>query len=312
MNTLQARAPGWIGVVDRHPAAWPARRTSAARTDFEGTSKGFQLTADESVRFMRIASECGQIRRHYDIYRWLGGEVQHFLPHEILLSAWGDFETWNVQLDLASGMPGVRTAQLAHCRVDGLVREAYARWLEARRQPVTLKAGDLESGRLCHCPIHTGMRAMRSVLVHGVHDKRSGHDSLFIAFTAGSFTRGGSMARFVSLLDPLVAQIDAAFRRFPSLPVAAARTGPGQSTNVLDLSAREQEVLESMCRGRTNLDIAAALDISPFTVKNHVQRIFRKIGVTNRTQAAARYAEALRQATLHLANPAREPIAQSG
>jgi len=52
-----------------------------------------------------------------------------------------------------------------------------------------------------------------------------------------------------------------------------------------------------MCRGKTNLEIAAALDISPFTVKNHVQRIFRKIGVTNRTQAAARYADALREAT---------------
>jgi len=71
--------------------------------------------------------------------------------------------------------------------------------------------------------------------------------------------------------------------------------------NVLDLSTREMEVLDALCRGRTNLEIAAALDISPFTVKNHVQRIFRKIGVTNRTQAAARYTEAVRQAALALA-----------
>ena len=55
------------------------------------------------------------------------------------------------------------------------------------------------------------------------------------------------------------------------------------------------EVLESLRRGKTNLDIAVALNISPFTVKNHVQRIFRKIGVRNRTQAAARYGEALRR-----------------
>jgi len=44
--------------------------------------------------------------------------------------------------------------------------------------------------------------------------------------------------------------------------------------------------------GKTNLDIAAVLDISPFTVKNHVQRIFRKIGVSNRTHAAANYNQA--------------------
>jgi FixJ family two-component response regulator len=73
-------------------------------------------------------------------------------------------------------------------------------------------------------------------------------------------------------------------------------------------------VLEALCRGRTNLQIAAALDISPFTVKNHVQRIFRKIGVTNRTQAAARYTEAVRQAALGLAaqKPVEAPASQSG
>jgi DNA-binding NarL/FixJ family response regulator len=71
------------------------------------------------------------------------------------------------------------------------------------------------------------------------------------------------------------------------------------------------EVLDALCRGRTNLQIAAALDISPFTVKNHVQRIFRKIGVTNRTQAAARYTEAVRQAALALATHKEEaPAAQ--
>jgi DNA-binding CsgD family transcriptional regulator len=51
-----------------------------------------------------------------------------------------------------------------------------------------------------------------------------------------------------------------------------------------------------LCRGESNVEIATALDISPHTVKNHLQRIFRKIGVNNRTQAAARYSEAMRAA----------------
>lgn len=308
MNTVQARIPWWIGgypqgsVVSCPPSRGVAKRVP------ESPEKTFSLTADESARFFRIVSECGRIRRHYDIYRWLSGEVQHFLPHEILLSAWGDFDTFAVELDLSSALPGVRTAQLAHCRVDSLVRQAYARWIEAGRSPVFLKAAELEpAGHVCHCAIHAALGAMRSVLVHGVHDKRSGQDSLFIAFSGGSFTKGRSLARFVSLLEPLVAQVDSAFRKVPALPLNDARYAGREGQNVLDLSTREMDVLEALCRGRTNLQIAAALEISPFTVKNHVQRIFRKIGVTNRTQAAARYTEAMRQATLGLA--ARKPEA---
>ena len=312
MNTVQARIPRWIGGYQPQPATrWPAS-PEAVRPAPEAAEKTFQLSGDESARFFRIVSECGRIRRHYDIYRWLGGEVQHFLPHEILLSAWGDFDNWDVKLDLTSALPGVRTGQLAHCRVDSLVRQAYARWIDAGRQPVLLKAADTEAAEHgCHCAIHAALRSMRSVLVNGVHDKRSGQDSLFIAFTCGSFTKGRSLARFVSLMEPLVAQIDAAFRKVQAFPLNDARYALRAGANVLDLSTREMEVLDALCRGRTNLQIAATLDISPFTVKNHVQRIFRKIGVSNRTQAAARYTEAVRQAALSLAAQKTEALAAS-
>jgi transcriptional regulator EpsA len=313
MNALQAKAPRWIGGYALAETPWSLSHARADKPVVEVAVKAFQLTADECARFLRIVSECARIRRHYDIYRWLSSEVQHFLPHEILLSAWGDFENWDVKLDLTSALPGVRTGQLAHCRVDALVRQAYARWIDAGREPVLLKAAETDAAQSgCLCPIHSALRSMRSVLVHGVHDKRSGHDSLFIALTCGSFTKGRSLLRFVAALDPLVAQIDAAFRKVPAFPPADARCALRDGCNVLDLSGRELEVLESMCRGRTNFAIAVALDISPFTVKNHVQRIFRKMGVTNRTQAAARYAEAARQAALSLAKQSAEAVAEAG
>ena len=259
--------------------------------------RAFQPTSDESERFVQVVSECARIRRHVDVYRWLSGEVQHFLPHDILITAWGDFSSWDLKLDVASGLPGVRTARLEQCRLDGLLRQAYARWIDAGRKPVLSNPSEAAAAvRGCACSVHGALRQMHSMLVHGVRDKRSGHDSLFIALTSSSFTRGKSMQRFLAFLDPLFAQIDAAFRKVPSLVLGDAQRAASDGGNTLDLSARELEVLESMCRGRTNLEIAGALAISPFTVKNHVQRIFRKIGVTNRTQAAARYAEALRQA----------------
>lgn len=52
------------------------------------------------------------------------------------------------------------------------------------------------------------------------------------------------------------------------------------------LTKRENEVLRQIAFGLTNKEIAQALSISYETVKEHVQHILRKIGVTDRTQAA--------------------------
>lgn len=295
MDAVQARVSSWMGaVVSSAPfSTWSARDADSASRP---PARVFHLSAEEGARFLRIVSECGRIRRHGDLYRWLSGEVQHFMPHEMLFSAWGDFETRELKLDLICGLPGLRTSRLAHCRAEQLIRDAYARWCDAGREPLVMDVADLATvHEPCACPVHGALRRMRQMIVHGVHDKRSGSNALYIALACEPLAKGRSMERFLSMLDPLVAQIDSAFRRVPAFPMPEMFSAPSASCEVLELSVREVEVLESLRRGKTNLDIAAALDISPFTVKNHVQRIFRKIGVTNRTQAAARYGEVLRQ-----------------
>ena len=53
-----------------------------------------------------------------------------------------------------------------------------------------------------------------------------------------------------------------------------------------NLTEREKEILRLVCDGLTNGEIAACLHVSRETVKSELKRIFRKIGVGNRTQAA--------------------------
>lgn len=60
-----------------------------------------------------------------------------------------------------------------------------------------------------------------------------------------------------------------------------------------ELTSREREVLEMIAGGARNADIAHRLDISPHTVKAHVYNAFKKIGVSNRVQAARWAAENL-------------------
>lgn len=55
---------------------------------------------------------------------------------------------------------------------------------------------------------------------------------------------------------------------------------------VLSLTAREAEVLYWLTMGKTNRDISAILGLSPRTVNKHLEQVFQKMGVDNRTSAA--------------------------
>lgn len=67
----------------------------------------------------------------------------------------------------------------------------------------------------------------------------------------------------------------------------AVRTRPAASTTFGDLSERELEVLRMVALGYTNSEIGTALYCSEKTVKSRLTSILRKLGLTNRTQAAA-------------------------
>lgn len=63
----------------------------------------------------------------------------------------------------------------------------------------------------------------------------------------------------------------------------------GRSAIALGLSARQWQILDEMATGRSNKEIAAALQMSPETVKIHVKAILYRLGVRNRTEAVTRF-----------------------
>jgi transcriptional regulator EpsA len=221
--------------------------------------------------------------------------IQEYPPHQMLIAAWGDFQRWNMKCEVVSHAAGARAANERGCALDDVLRDAYTHWRRGGREPLLLGAAALGALRNpCSCARHTALRAMRSVLVHGVREKLSGCDSLYLALDAQSLFAVGGDIRFVSLAHLLLSQLDLAWRRLAAfrredLPAAEVIALP----RALELSAREREILASLSRGSTNRDIAESLAISLFTVKNHMKRIFRKLGVSNRTQAAARFNQAL-------------------
>ncbi len=63
-----------------------------------------------------------------------------------------------------------------------------------------------------------------------------------------------------------------------------------------NLTPRERDVWELVADGLTNRQIAERLDVQQNTVKYHLQHLFMKLGVNNRTEAAMKFAEAQRAA----------------
>jgi DNA-binding response OmpR family regulator/DNA-binding CsgD family transcriptional regulator len=62
---------------------------------------------------------------------------------------------------------------------------------------------------------------------------------------------------------------------------------PASFRSDLGLTSREGEVLSWLSKGKTNRDIAQILGLSPRTVDKHLEQIYAKLGVENRTAAAA-------------------------
>jgi DNA-binding NarL/FixJ family response regulator len=72
---------------------------------------------------------------------------------------------------------------------------------------------------------------------------------------------------------------------------------PAEFSSELGLTTREGEVLSWLSKGKTNRDIAQILGLSPRTVDKHLEQIYAKLGVENRTAAAAIAANAARKNT---------------
>jgi DNA-binding NarL/FixJ family response regulator len=78
----------------------------------------------------------------------------------------------------------------------------------------------------------------------------------------------------------------------PTQPTPARGHGSsGTARPPEDLTRRELEVLRLVAQGKTNQEIAGVLVISAGTAKVHVQNLIRKLGVSDRTQAAVRAVE---------------------
>ena len=248
-----------------------------------------KLSADEQTRYFALLGQALGVRRHFDLLLWLQGDVQHFLPHDIMLAAWGDFRLGLIAHDIVSALPGVRTQRTSVASVSPMLSGLFKSWFESGRKPFAVRVGEagfvLDDSAL-DADLGGALRNVRSALVHGICDERGRHDVLYVLFDS----RAVHTEPMITAMHYLLPYLDTALRQVPQLRAdadAACDVAPESPEH--GLSEREREIMTWLKAGKTNQEIGMILDISAFTVKNHLKRIYRKLGVFNRMQAVTRY-----------------------
>jgi len=123
------------------------------------------------------------------------------------------------------------------------------------------------------------------------------------AGASGYLLKGTPAARIVeairevhaggSIIQPQLAR--RLLRRFK--PASAAGAPSEAAAGTRSLSPREREILKLIARGLSNADVARALSISSATVRTHLEHIYEKLEVSNRTEAVT---EGIRQGLIEV------------
>lgn len=236
----------------------------------------FPLTAEHAARYARIIEEGSAVRRHYDLLLWLQGEIQYYLPHEIMLAAWGDFASNSIRYDIASALLGIRTKSSNIEALTPLLQGLFNRWIALGKMPYSLGRGEsvflLEEHGL-QCSLGVALRGMRSILVHGVSDKRGQHDCLYVVFSS----RKKPGVSTVNAIKVLLPYIDAAMGQVEPI-IYDPRFAPALwDTKESGLSMPDREILNWVKAGKTNSEIAVILGISAVALRNRFRNIFKKL-----------------------------------
>lgn len=245
----------------------------------------------DPAHFLKIATQGAGVSTHAELWRWLQGDVQQWLAHEVMLIGWGDFRSGELHFDIVSSLPGMRSHHWTAAGISPFISYLRDCWAAAQQLPCQLDISGctdlLPDGGQGHAPVQS-LAAMRTALVHGIRERKADGERIFAALTTQEARPAGA-GTALKLLLPFV---DTALRRMAPLPV---RQAPCESSHLARhvvrlaaLSERERQIMTWVAMGKTNPEIGCILSISEFTVKNHMKSIFSKLDVTNRAQAVAK------------------------
>ena len=236
---------------------------------------------------VQVIESAVDVRRKYQFFVWTQSSFQLLLPHKVAVCGLYDRTRKQVRLEVVNSI--VVPPNLLTLLTDGqspLMQHVVNAWINNHGRPLVVKLDALAERGVAAASESLQAAGYSQLLVHGVSrpQRASEIESLFVFASPGTSVSALQLGSIELLLPHLhatylrVQAIERENSESRAQPVAA-RSG---------YCDREEQVLGWVREGMSNHEIGVQLGISPLTVKNHVQKILRKLGASNRAQAVAR------------------------
>lgn len=239
------------------------------------------LSKLEQEHLLHVIEASLQVRDPRQFFLWSQGQFQALLPHRVMVCL-----QFGVNDELLHA-ECLHSAVLDHglrARLCGGERSLALRLARHCRASGTLSAmldadadADADAAGLATFQAELQKEGFDNLLLHASEQLPGG--SSFFLLLGLPFRPGSRHAYFFQLL-------------LPHLHLSLQRLGihgyASQGAPLRPVSAREAQILYWLREGKSNDEIGMILGISGLTVKNHLQRLYKLLGVSNRTHAIAR------------------------
>ncbi|HSI95459.1 MAG TPA: XrtB/PEP-CTERM-associated transcriptional regulator EpsA [Methylophilaceae bacterium] len=245
------------------------------------------LNAEQRSTYMEVIDASLRVRQREQLFSWLQGYCQYLIPHEVMLCGVrsDNEQDFVFELFVSTRYVTDQHIQVATQKPDGLITRVMSSWRTARR-PILVAEGMAPGDYGSHLvPFEETAEVLRNselrnIAAHGL-GTQEGAISTFFCFSRIPSSLGPHQAYMLELLVPHLHAMLTRVIGYNNYPVDTDKP-------ISPITSREREILQWVHCGKTNWEIAHILEISPLTVKNHVQNILRKLNVQNRSHAAAK------------------------
>jgi transcriptional regulator EpsA len=261
-------------------------------------SAGAHLSVRDSEALVRLVETAPAVLRRSQFFVWSQGPLSALLPHQVLVC--GAYSRAQRRLSFTAFQSVVLPAPALQALTDSegsLLEAAAAAWVRGGARAMALDAERLPASAQGAAGSVTQVLGKAPWLLHGVARPQRPNELESFFLLLGMPTAAARAPESLLHLERLMPYLHATWRNVEineilSRPRNAevalmAESLPPVATPNQPLTDRERQILRCAREGQSNQEIGLSLGISALTVKNHIQKILRKLNASNRAHAVA-------------------------